>query len=91
MGYVVRDPAGKPVRQFVSYDGKNFNIIAFYVDGVEAYREVYPPQADRAVPVPLARAQRHQVGARQATATAAIDEWVVISPEELSQELLRPC
>ena len=27
MGYVVRDAAGKPVRQFVSYDGKGFNIV----------------------------------------------------------------
>ena len=44
LGYVVRDPAGNPVRQFVSYDGKTFNIVAFYVNGVEAYREVFPPR-----------------------------------------------
>src|SRR6266850_1572734 len=45
LGYVVRDPAGNPVRQFVSYDGKTYNIIAFYVNGIEAYREVFPPAA----------------------------------------------
>ena len=43
LGYVVRDPAGNPVRQFVSYDGKTYNIVAFYVNGIEAYREVFPP------------------------------------------------
>jgi hypothetical protein len=32
----------------VSYDGKNYNIIAFYVDGAEAYREVYPPESGQA-------------------------------------------
>src|SRR5262245_2254187 len=42
MGYVLRDAQGRPVRQFVSYDGKGFNVVAFYVDGQEAYREVFP-------------------------------------------------
>jgi len=40
MGYVVRDEQNRPVRQFVTYDNKAFNIIAFYADGVEVYREV---------------------------------------------------
>ena len=43
-GYLVTDGDGKPVRQFVSYDNKNFNIISYYTDGTESYREVYPPQ-----------------------------------------------
>ena len=38
-------PDGKPVPQFVSYDSKNINTTSFYTDGVESYREVYPPQA----------------------------------------------
>ena len=37
------------MRQFVSYDNKTYNIVSFYVDGVEAYREVYPPQANERV------------------------------------------
>lgn len=87
MGYVVRDPAGKPVRQFVSYDGKSYNIVAFYVNGEEAYREVYPPQ----------QADAHQFRWLGPNGTkwgldrdrdGKIDEWVVLSPEELSQELL---
>src|SRR5262245_58085755 len=47
MGYLVTDPEGKPVRQFVSYDNKSFNIVSFYLDGVEAYRETYPEQPNQ--------------------------------------------
>src|SRR5262249_48970255 len=87
MGYVVRDAAGRTVRQFVSYDNKQFNIVAFYVDGVEAYREVFPPNA----------AEPHQYrwlgpnggkGGLDKDRDGKIDDWVVISPEEASQELL---
>jgi hypothetical protein len=88
LGYVVRDPSGNPVRQFVSYDGKNFNIVAFYVNGVEAFREVYPLQTN----------EPHQYRWLGVNGTkwgldrdrdGRIDEWVVLSPEELSQELLQ--
>ena len=88
LGYVVRDPAGNPVRQFVSYDGKTYNIIAFYVNGVESYREVYPPAPN----------EPHQYRWLGPNGTkwgldrdrdGRIDEWVVMSPEELSQELLQ--
>jgi thiol-disulfide isomerase/thioredoxin len=88
LGYVVRDPAGNPIRQFVSYDGKTFNIVAYYVNGVEAYREVYPPAAG----------EPHQYRWLGPNGTkwgldrdrdGRIDEWVVLSPEELSQELFQ--
>ena len=88
LGYVVRDPAGNPVRQFVSYDGKTYNIVAYYVNGVEAYREVFPPAAG----------EPHQYRWLGPNGTkwgldrdrdGRIDEWVVLSPEELSQELFQ--
>ena len=91
MGYLVSDPDGKPVRQFVSYDGKNFNIVSFYLDGVEAYREVYPPQA----PGKREPFQYRWLGPNGSKwgldhdHDFAIDDWAVISPEEVSQELLR--
>ena len=87
MGYVVRDEQNRPVRQFVSYDGKQFNIVAFYVDGQEAYREVYPP-------APAEPYQFRWLGPNggkwglDKDRDGKIDEWVVISPEEASQELL---
>ena len=87
LGYVVRDPAGKPVRQFVSYDGKNYNIVAFYVDGVEAYREVYPPAAGEPYQFRWLGPNGTKWGLDR-DRDGKIDEWVVISPEEVSQELL---
>lgn len=88
MGYVVRDAQGKPVRQFVSYDGKGFNIVAFYVDGQEAYREVFPPS-------PTEPHQFRWLGPNggkwglDKDRDGKVDEWIVISPEEASQELLQ--
>ncbi|MDB5309605.1 MAG: resA 11 [Gemmataceae bacterium] len=88
MGYVVRDPDNRPVRQFVSYDGKSFNIIAFYVNGQEAYREVYPPK-------PTDPYQFRWLGPNggkwglDRDRDGKVDEWAVISPEEASQELLQ--
>lgn len=87
LGYVVRDPSGNPVRQFVSYDGKNFNIVAFYVNGVEAYREVYPPQAGEPHQYRWLGPNGTKWGLDR-DGDGRIDEWVVLSPEELSQELL---
>jgi hypothetical protein len=88
MGYVVRDAQGRPVRQFVSYDEKQFNIVAFYVDGLEAYREVYPPN-------PAEPYQFRWLGPNggkwglDKDRDGRVDEWVVLSPEEASQELLQ--
>ncbi|HSQ56483.1 MAG TPA: redoxin family protein [Gemmata sp.] len=87
MGYVVRDPAGKPVRQFVSYDGKSYNIVAFYVNGEEAYREVYPPQTGEAYQFRWLGPNGTKWGLDR-DRDGRIDDWVAISPEELSQELL---
>ncbi|MCE9561733.1 MAG: TlpA family protein disulfide reductase [Planctomycetes bacterium] len=88
MGYIVRDPSGQTVRQFVSYDGKSFNIIAFYVNGAEAYREVYPPTATEAYQFRWLGPNGTKWGLDK-NRDGQIDEWVVISPEELSQELLQ--
>ena len=88
IGYVIRDAEGKPVRQFVSYDGKSFNIVAFYVNGQEAYRETYPP-------APTEPYQYRWLGPNggkwglDKDRDGKVDEWVVISPEEASQEILQ--
>jgi len=87
-GYLVTDGDGKPVRQFVSYDNKNFNIISYYTDGAESYREVYPP-------APTEPYQFRWLGTNgtrwglDRNRDGVIDEWAVISPEEVSQELLK--
>lgn len=87
MGYVVRDPSGKQVRQFVSYDGKTFNIRSFYLDGVEAYREIFLKPED-----PVQFRWYGPNGTKWGVDRdhdGRIDEWIAISPEEASQELLQ--
>lgn len=86
MGSLLSGPDGKPVRQFVSYDDKSFNIIVYFLDGAEAYREVYMPD-------PKAPFQFRWVGPNGTkwgldhNRDGVIDEWVAISPEEVSQEV----
>lgn len=87
-GYLVTDGDGKPVRQFVSYDNKNFNIISYYTDGVESYREVYPPEPNLPYQFRWFGPNGSKWGLDR-NRDGAIDEWGVISPEEVSQELLR--
>jgi hypothetical protein len=87
LGYLISDPDGKPVRQFVSYDSKNFNIVSFYLDGVEAYREVYPPQPNEPYQFRWLGPNGTKWGLAH-NRDFVIDEWAVISPEEVSQELL---
>lgn len=91
-GYLVTDPDGRPVRQFVSYDSKNFNIISYYTDGVESYREVYPPSAAGKPDEPYQFRWLGPNGTRwglDRNRDGVIDEWAIISPEEVSQELLK--
>jgi hypothetical protein len=88
IGYVVRDAEGKPVRQFVSYDGKSFNIVAFYVNGQESYRETYPPEANAPYQFRWLGANGGKWGLDR-DRDYKVDEWAVISPEEASQELLQ--
>ncbi len=87
MGSLVSGPDGKPVRQFVSYDDKNFNIIVYFAEGgVEAYREVYPPDAKEPFQFRWLGPNGTKWGLDR-NRDGIIDEWVVMSPEEASQEL----
>ena len=88
IGYVVRDADGKPVRQFVSYDNKSFNIVAYYVNGQEAYRETYPPAATEPFQFRWLGPNGGKWGLDK-DRDGRIDEWAVISPEEVSQEMLQ--
>jgi len=87
MGYVVRDGDGRPVRQLVSHDGKGYNVVAFYLNGQEAYREFYPPSPSEPYQFRWLGANGGKWGVDR-DRDGKIDEWLVISPEEVSQELL---
>ncbi|HEX4611999.1 MAG TPA: TlpA disulfide reductase family protein [Urbifossiella sp.] len=87
LGFVVRDADGRPVRQLVSYDGKGYNIVAFYLNGQEAYREVYPPSPTEPYQFRWLGPNGGKWGVDR-DRDGRIDEWLVISPEEVSQEVL---
>jgi len=87
-GVVVTDAAGKKLRQFISTAGTgNFNIFSYYTDGVESYREI----------ITVAGGQKPDQfrwlginGGKwgiDANGDGLVDEWIAISPEELSQEV----
>lgn len=88
LGYIVRDSAGLPLRQFVSYDNQNYNIVAYYHNGVEAFREVYPTRTTEPVQYRWLGPNGSKWGLDR-NRDGVVDEWVVLSPEELSQELLQ--
>jgi peroxiredoxin len=88
MGYVVRDSSGLPLRQFVSYDNQNYNIVAYYHNGVEAFREVYPTRSTEPIQFRWLGPNGSKWGLDR-NRDGLVDEWVVLSPEELSQELLQ--
>ena len=86
-GVVVKDARGQVVRQFIDTTGRNkTNIWSFYLDGVEAYREVDgngngTPDQFRWL------ASNGGKWGFDANEDGTIDTWRIISPEEVSQEL----
>ena len=88
-GIVVKDARGQLVRQFIDTTGRNkTNIWSFYLDGVEAYREVDSngngtPDQFRWL------ASNGGKWGFDANEDGGIDTWRVISPEEVSQELFQ--
>jgi cytochrome oxidase Cu insertion factor (SCO1/SenC/PrrC family) len=86
-GVVLTDGSGRKLRQFIDTAGGNKpNIFSYYVDGVEAYREVDSngngkPDSFRWLGVN---------GGKQGldkNEDGVIDQWVGLSAEELTQEL----
>lgn len=87
-GVVVKDAAGRTVRQFIDTAGTGkFNIFSYYLDGVEAYREIDSDGSGRPDQYRWLGANGGKWGG-DPRKTGAITTWYVISPEEVSQELL---
>lgn len=88
VGVVVKDAAGRTVRQFIdTTGGGKFNIFSFYLDGVESYREVDSDGSGKPDQYRWLGANGGKWGG-DPKKTGAITTWYVISPEEVSQELL---
>jgi len=87
-GWLLRDPQGRLLRRFFDSDGDNqIDVWSYYLDGEECYREVdtnfngKPDQYRWLGP----NGSKWGVDLNE---DGVIDTWRVISPEEVSQEIL---
>jgi thiol-disulfide isomerase/thioredoxin len=88
IGWLLSDAAGNPLRRFydANEDGR-VDIWSYYKDGVEVYREVdsnFNGKADQ-------YRWLHTAGSKwgvDVNEDGRIDSWKMISPEEVSQEIL---
>lgn len=86
-GVIVTDAAGRKLRQFIdTTGGDKFNILSYYLDGVEAFREVDTNGNGKPDSFRWLGANGGKQGL-DANEDGVIDQWVSISPEEVSQEV----
>jgi hypothetical protein len=89
-GVVIRDAQGRLVRQFIDTNGsgdpKKANIWSFYLNGVEAYREVDGNGNGKPDQYRWLGPNGGKWGI-DVDEDGQVDTWHMISPEELSQEL----
>jgi len=87
-GWALKDGQGKLVRQFYSSDGRNVDTYSYYRDGVEVYREIVTPGSRSADQFRWLNAGGAKWGIDE-DRNGTIDSWKAISPEEVSQEILK--
>jgi hypothetical protein len=86
-GVIVTDAAGRKLRQFIDTSGGDkWNILSYYLDGVEAYREVDTNGNGKADSFRWLGANGGRQGV-DANEDGVIDQWVSISAEEASHEV----
>ena len=88
-GWLMTDATGNSVRRFYdSNDDNKIDVWCYYKDGIEVYREVDSNFNGK----PDQYRWLHTAGSRwgvDINEDGRIDSWKVISPEEVSQEILR--
>jgi hypothetical protein len=86
--YVLLDSKGQVVRKFTSTNGKRVDITSFFLDGVEVYREL-----DTDLNGNVDQYRWLNTGGMKwglsSKEDGKIDGWRMISPEEVSQEVLQ--
>jgi hypothetical protein len=90
-GWALKDANGKTLRVFFSHDQRNLDVWSYYKDGVEVYREFESEGGSPAGKPDQYRwlnADGMKWGLDEAK-DGHIKHWKVISPEEVSQEILR--
>lgn len=88
-GVILKDGNGKIVRQFIDTTGQNKpNIFSFYLNGVEAYREIDVNRDGKPDEFRWLGPNGTKWGV-DLNGDGVVDQWRVLSPEELSQELFQ--
>lgn len=86
-GVVVTDAAGRKLRQFIdTAGGDKWNILSYYLDGVEAFREVDTNNNGKPDSFRWLGANGGKQGV-DSNEDGTVDQWTSISAEEVSQEV----
>jgi hypothetical protein len=90
-GWLLRDPQGRPLRLIFNMKGdpdKKPDLWAYYLDGVEVYREIDSRHLGKVDQYRWLNTAGSKWGI-DFNGDGKIDTWKVISPEEVSQEVLQ--
>ena len=88
-GWLLRDPRGQPLRRFFDSNGDNaIDVYSYFQDGQEVYREVDSNFNGKVDQYRWLGANGSRWGV-DLNEDGKIDGWKVISPEEVSQEVLQ--
>ena len=87
-GWVLKDSAGKPLRQFYSRNGRDVDTWSYFKDGVEVHRQIDTTGSGKPDQYRWLNSGGSKWGVDY-DKDGVIDTWKVISPEEVSQEILR--
>jgi thiol-disulfide isomerase/thioredoxin len=86
-GVIVLDGSGRKLRQFIDTEGgTKFNIVSYFLDGVEAFREVDANRNGKPDSFRWLGANGGKHGLDR-DENGTVDTWVTISAEEVTQEL----
>jgi peroxiredoxin len=95
-GYLLKDPQGRPLRRFFDRNGdRKIDVLSYFKDGVEVYREMAIsvtsnpdelPEAPNHFRWLNAGGTKHGIDLNR---DGKIDYWKVISPEEVAQEVFQ--
>lgn len=86
VGYVLLDGSNRPLRRFVAVGTPSFNILSYYQDGQEVYRETDTKGTGRLDQFRWLGANGSKSG-YDLDGNGSIDAWESISPEEVSREV----
>jgi hypothetical protein len=87
-GWVLKDASGKLLRKFYSTNGRDIDTWSYYKNGVEVHRQIDTTGSHKPDQFRWLNAAGSKWGV-DVDRNGTIDTWKVISPEEVSQEVLR--